>query len=579
VIVPVIKKLGRTLTIHQDGTEEHHHGTKALVYDRFGLYCESQTRSFSPSELEMAHRQFYDIFVGPCRRDLYIWHTEDWMWCRGFLSRQHAKDHVYGNAIYGVLAGGKGEFVTTRFGGIDLDLHSKGDLSVFLGQLRVLAERFHGQDGWHFQVENQNAGGLHLIQVVPETLLATSSTNLRKILRELDAAHPDLTKRAESAGMKTIAELEIYPDLSCGFRLPLCQGRTVLLHKPLPLIENKRTKRKSVQDVVEYMRWINDPRREYMPAEAIVEYVRQRIAVPRTTPKVQPSTEIVSSSPGTLEETGQSEGWETLRNRFNNDWIGLVKFLAENGVPDHDTVNHVAYELAKWFYHVEFLDLDEPFRVERTRQAICFLVNSKHNGYVTRWVTGQRDQVVSQIDRIIGRVSRLGAQFASRLQSIRRAQDADLYHRVLRLEPVIRGEADVNPAVSSNTTPPSPRSIYLSLHFLQDRGLLGKPLPGQVVEIISQHNGGKKFLRCATRFINALLHSPGYTRFISYDDLYQMLDPELRRQVAPKPTTASRFLKVMMERAGFVEQARRYQRGRHANEYKLTARAIDLLFA
>src|SRR5207244_6354958 len=32
------------------------------------------------------------------------------------------------------------------------------------GQLRVLLQEFHGKEGWHFQVANENAGGVHLLQ-------------------------------------------------------------------------------------------------------------------------------------------------------------------------------------------------------------------------------------------------------------------------------------------------------------------------------------------------------------------------------------------------------------------------------
>ena len=72
--------------------------------------------------------------------------------------------------------------------------------------------------------------------------------------------------------MKTIAELEIYPtpNNGNGVRLPLCRDREMFTDKPMPLITYRG---QQVQDVENYIAWLNDPSRQYMPKEKILGYL------------------------------------------------------------------------------------------------------------------------------------------------------------------------------------------------------------------------------------------------------------------------------------------------------------------
>lgn len=88
--------------------------------------------------------------------------------------------------------------------------------------------------------------------------------------------------------MRTLGELEIFPNPKHGFRLPLCSGRTMLLDRPLPLVFNQRMKRE-VQDVEGYVSWLSKDEKTYMPAEQVITYVKERLASLK--PKVQPKTE------------------------------------------------------------------------------------------------------------------------------------------------------------------------------------------------------------------------------------------------------------------------------------------------
>ena len=187
--------------------------------------------------------------------------------------------HLGGKGRYGVR-GGK----WSRFLALDLDLHN-GDPAVFLDQLRVLLTEFHGQDGWHYQVADQHAGGIHFLRCFRK------KRNLDELRQELRRKHcknwtsaiPNLPP-GPAANMKTLAELEIYPNPTNGFRLPLCSGRTMLLDRPLPLVFNKRMGRE-IQDVLGYITWLSRDEKRYMPADTVIAYVKERLAVPK--PKEQ----------------------------------------------------------------------------------------------------------------------------------------------------------------------------------------------------------------------------------------------------------------------------------------------------
>lgn len=217
------------------------------------LYREDQTTTFVPSALEVAHRQFYGTFVRPCSRERYgFWSADQGHWTCVWdaLGKQYVRSHINGASIYGVYGG-----THTRFVAIDLDLHH-GDRDVFLDQLGILLKEFCGRDGWHLQVANQNAGGVHLLKVVPETKLDDLRATLRATLQLLDQQHPHEAQRARAAGMNPLGEVEVFPSPTQVFRLPLCRGRTMLLDRPLALVENTRARHGVVQDVKAYIRWL-----------------------------------------------------------------------------------------------------------------------------------------------------------------------------------------------------------------------------------------------------------------------------------------------------------------------------------
>jgi hypothetical protein len=285
---------------------------KRLAQRECGLFNRDQTAPYRGSRRTWAATIFWQYFVRFTSQEHYLWWVDEpwdggkprWLTCSGRLHEDHLKSHLAGRARYGVRGGRR-----TRFGGIDLDLHG-GDTGVFLDQLRVLLEEFHGREGWHYQVANQNAGGVHLLQTFRRPVpLAHYLDRLRQRLRDLDRRHPDLAARARAAGMRSLGELEIFPDTQKGFRLPLCRGRTMLLDRPLNLVYDKRRKRE-VPDVIGYASWLSRDAKVYMPAQEVFEFVRARLRAPE--PKPATAQEAVADKSKPKAARGQTGGLGSL---------------------------------------------------------------------------------------------------------------------------------------------------------------------------------------------------------------------------------------------------------------------------
>lgn len=567
------KRTSKAFAEDDDAAEEDREPESVIAIAKVGVYAEEQTRAYVPSNLVLAYRAFYDIFVGHTSKSHYIWITsEGWLWCYGGLGRQRTKSHVDGLEEYGVIGGGGTLRETTRFGLIDHDLHD-GDLGIFLEQQRILIDEFCGKGGWHVQVKNENAGGVHLIQVVPEIDLADYRRKVLHKLQSLDLRNPGLEARARAFGMKSFGQLEIYPDRTHGIRLPLAKGRTVLLDRPLPLRTN--IKGRQVQDVVGYIRWINHAERAYMPADEVYEYVRARMK-----PSAGQPLPLVPKSQNTVQAEGAVA--ETCRRSLNQfrqrhrTWPQFVEWLAKHGLPGHDCFGEVIYELAKWLVHVELSHFDDAEKHDRAIAVLNAYSQERNNGYVTRLDQGKGSAVSGQISRIVRRAMTIGNEYRDKLVSIRNLQDSGKYQRTIQIEPIICGTASVDGAADACNTPPPPLgSIYISLQVMNEEGLLDKELPAEINMKIAETRGRQRIDLLARRMLNAIYYSPDHRRLISYADIYQMMDDDFRRDVTEKPTTASLYLTTLRKKARLITVGQTYRKGESATEYVMTEQVIE----
>jgi hypothetical protein len=82
-------------------------------------------------------------------------------------------------------------------------------------------------------------------------------------------------------------------------------------------------------------------------------------------------------------------------------WLKNCKQWATDGLSEHDSMADVVFALSKWFYFVEFYDMEQTERFNKVvyiLQQFCLL---KHNGYITRLNNHKPDEVLTHVERIV----------------------------------------------------------------------------------------------------------------------------------------------------------------------------------
>ena len=298
-----------------------------LINQEVPLFHASQTEPVELTPRTRAYLQFEKIFFLFAAKDTFIrWNCEkqnirnpgelgDWETIhgadRGFLSESLTRRHINQREIIGVHSGPR-----TRYLAIDHDFHGR-DRNVYLDQAEVLVDNFHGS-GWHYQVNVDDIDGMHYLRVFdsPRNLQAVRWA-LRQRLRQLDQEFPDLAARAKAADMKTLGQLEIYPSMTTNFRLPLSRGRQMILDRLLPLVKHRK---RSVQDVEEYIRWLHDPNRQYMTKESILTLLWKNLASSR--PKITSRAAISATKQAGKDGIGLGKLTGCCRPKLTNFWSG-----------------------------------------------------------------------------------------------------------------------------------------------------------------------------------------------------------------------------------------------------------------
>jgi len=302
----------------------------ALITDApTNLFHFDQTTPYRANSRTLAYFDFEEIFFDLARKDSHILkfdkaagrERDEWYTMTGYASIQNPADrgfltstairrHINQREIVGIKATGKTGFML-----IDLDFHGR-DLAVFEAQAEVLLNEFHGKGTWHYQVKKHDVTGLHLIRTFPNPVdLDEATTLLRQILLRLDADNPDLARRAKDAGMATLGELEIYPERDHGVRLPLCLDREVLVDAPLSLVSFKG---RMVQDVEKYVDWLQNPNRQHMPKDRILDYLHYFARLETKPKSPSPKKERVDWANGEI----SANGWNgNLKRRLVGFWL------------------------------------------------------------------------------------------------------------------------------------------------------------------------------------------------------------------------------------------------------------------
>ena len=253
------EKPAATVTTSMTRKLESTDGGEYTIEKSYKLYHVSQTQPVRRTELKTAQHEFYEMFgrFANCRTlirwtkgewrendgERYFDNTVDaWGWrnYQDHLGLDDCTAHVNGREIYGAFGS-----ETSCYLMIDVDLHNE-PLKQFLIQLAALLDAFHGKYGCHFQVSDNDAGGVHVILFFgKQSSLVSRLRWITNELAKLDEKCPGANFTTVKDG-KRLLDIEVYPDPSKGHRLPLCRNRTMLLNRPLALITHgKRRARMS----------------------------------------------------------------------------------------------------------------------------------------------------------------------------------------------------------------------------------------------------------------------------------------------------------------------------------------------
>ncbi len=244
---------------------------------------------------------------------------------------------------------------------IDLDLHNQ-PLSLFETRLRILVDRFHRQHRCHFQVANTAAGGVHLILFFGRPgRLSTRRKWLLNEFQKLDILFPEglLTKQTKQGQSFNI---EVYPDPNKACRLPLARERTMLLDKPLPLVQRRG---KNFQDVVTYMRWLDQSQdaTQYMPKDAVIKFITERLDLSKAkdaAPKAKKATRRLNLKSNDSKDTEALVKKTTLKGKTKS---AIVSYWRD-GLPAFSQLNS-AIRTTLQALHAEGVD-------QTTAEAIVF---------------------------------------------------------------------------------------------------------------------------------------------------------------------------------------------------------------
>lgn len=394
-----------------------------IVVRPVSVYSVEQTRQVRKHKRTQALEDYWEYF---CRHSntrykvAYLHNGECSTW-QGKITEEEMRDHLFGRQEFAVRMGPK-----TWYIGIDLDLHY-GNVNVFLRQLRILLDRFWGRDSWHLQVKRQNANGVHLFQVF-DRLKSTEQAvhEVKEILLDLKAHHPDLEEEAEKNNMRPLSKLEIKPTETTALRLPLAPGRIMLLDKQLEMVTYRK---KPEPDVVRYISWIKKAlagNAEYMPKEEVYDFVVsslskegkeeediRSIIVPPQIDNGENDVHPPSESSSSRNVAVQPDSFKGMKGQA---WRQLT--AAWSGKMGPDSLNH-------W---IRQLSLYAPFKFkskEAATQAIeTFIEELPDPSFSSRLSNNERDKVSTVIRRCVNlafdgwKGQRNPAESAEKLQQV-----------------------------------------------------------------------------------------------------------------------------------------------------------------
>jgi hypothetical protein len=131
----------------------------------------------------------------------------------------------------------------------------------------------------------------------------------------------------------------------------------------------------------------------------------------------------------------------SLSKVCNNEWVQNCEQWAINGLPCHDSILLVVSQLARWFFFIEFWEMQQDERVEKAISLLTHLCLTKNNGFISRLEVGQVETVKEHIVRIVKTaIKETDTQGKMFFSNVRRKRATNQYRRVIHLEQAVLGD-------------------------------------------------------------------------------------------------------------------------------------------
>lgn len=269
--------------------------------------------------------------------------------------------------------------------------------------------------------------------------------------------------------------------------------------------------------------------------------------------EIAAGAEVRSHRPGSPPNGGS--GRVDLASMRGGNWAKELLRLARAGLEEADSVGTVAHEMAKWLWWIELYTLPEASRRAQVTRLLTTYVLRKHNGHVSRLLTGREKDVTDQITRCVNMAAGIVTPASLKgFAATREKWSNGGYKHPIRIVPALTSEKEI--------PLPSLRQFTVMCITFDD------PIPEAVQVRIKEAAGRCKVMPFATRLVN-WLYSKGGKAFLSRTALTTMLGYKNPNQIA-------KYVGVLV-RAGVIRRDASYSVGRNGKGYYLTDGVLEAL--
>jgi len=246
------------------------------------------------------------------------------------LSSSRIAQHLNGSKILGGFAAEDQKLVI-----LDVDFHEPvSDMIPCLNALKTVLEEVPslmdqlGGYALHYQVKEKDVDGLHILFFMKKPLPSQEvEEKYRNWIAEIELKHADVLEARRDVALvpdkKRIHLVDKFLSQTTGIRLPLCQGRVVLLDEPLHFLTNGKA------DVERYLEWATTKNPVSMSTSEVMAFVAGRFKKESTSKEVFESKSkkqsLARKKSNGIEKVDQHEPlvWKgNARRIFSNFFLG-----------------------------------------------------------------------------------------------------------------------------------------------------------------------------------------------------------------------------------------------------------------